>query len=146
MEYTLSIIKPDAMKRDLQNTILAMCEDAGLKVCLQKTIHLTKEQAQKFYEVHNQRPFFDELWQQMIECPVSVQVLGAENAIKRYRDLMGATNPADAAVGTIRNAHGLSVGENSVHGSDSAENAAIEIAQMFSAEELTTAGITLSKL
>lgn len=141
MQCTLSIIKPDAMKRGLQNKILKMIEDAGLKILIQKTINLTPEQAKAFYIVHKGRPFYDKLCQSMTECPVSVQVLYALDAIKKYRDLMGATNPADAAEGTIRKAHGLSIGENSVHGSDSQENAEYEIMQMFSAKELINAAV-----
>ncbi len=143
MQYTLSIIKPDAMKRNLQAAILKMIEDAGLKSLVQKTIHLTAEQAQAFYAVHKDRPFYKQLWESMIECPVSVQVLYAEDAIKKYRDLMGATNPSDASEGTIRKEHGLSIGENSVHGSDSEKNAEYEIAQMFSATELIEAALKI---
>jgi len=138
-QYTLSIIKPDAMKRGLQDTILKMITDSGLKILVQKTIHLSEEQAKKFYEIHKERPFYDELWQSMITEPVSIQVLFAEDAIKKYRDLMGATNPEQAAEGTIRKAHALSVGENSVHGSDSAENAQTEILQFFTISELLNA-------
>lgn len=136
MEYTLSIIKPDAMKRGLQDEILAMLEENGLKIVAHKVTHLTLEQARNFYIVHKARPFYDELCTSLTECPVSVQVLGADDAIVKYRALMGATNPADAAEGTIRKKYGLSIGENSVHGSDSTENAEYEIWQMFSSTEL----------
>lgn len=141
MEYTLSIIKPDAMKRNLQDPICKMFEANGLHILIHKVEQLSLEKAQAFYAVHKERPFFVELCEQMIECPVSIQVLYAPNAIKQYRDLMGATNPADAAEGTIRKAYGLSIGENSVHGSDSLANADYEIAQMFGAQELLNASM-----
>lgn len=141
MEYTLSIVKPDAMKRNLQEKILNMIEDSGLKIIAQKTVKLTMAQARNFYIVHKDRPFYDELCQSMIECPVSIQILAGKNAIKKYRDLMGATNPKDAATGTIRKKYALSIGENSVHGSDSKENAEYEITQLFSTQELAKTGI-----
>jgi|GEM_PF-403285 len=141
MEYTLSIVKPDAMKRNLQQEILNMIEDSGLKIVAQKTIKLTMAQARNFYIVHKDRPFYDELCESMIECPVSIQILEGKNAIKQYRDLMGATNPKDAATGTIRKKYAISIGENSVHGSDSKENAEYEITQLFSAQELIKSGL-----
>src|SRR5580700_1995001 len=123
LERTFSIIKPDATKRNLAGAINAMIEQAGLRIIAQRRIKMTREQAETFYAVHRERPFFGELVQFMISEPVVVQVLEGENAIARYRDLMGATDPTKAAVGTIRKLHGRSVGENSVHGSDSADTA-----------------------
>ena len=136
VERTLSIIKPDATRRNLTGKINARFEEAGLRIVAQKRIRLTKEQAEKFYEVHAERSFFDELVAFMTSGPVIVQVLEGENAVMANRDIMGATNPADAADGTIRKTHALSIGENSVHGSDSEENAAIEIAYFFKPEEI----------
>jgi nucleoside-diphosphate kinase len=136
LERTFSIIKPDATKRNLAGAINAMIEQAGLRIIAQRRIKMTREQAETFYAVHRERPFFGELVQFMISEPVVVQVLEGENAIARYRDLMGATDPAKAAVGTIRKLHGRSVGENSVHGSDSADTARQEIAQFFSGNEI----------
>lgn len=136
IERTLSIIKPDATKRNLTGKINAKFEEAGLRIVAQKRIRLTKEQAGKFYEVHKERPFYDELCEFMASGPVVVQVLEGEGAVARNREVMGATNPADAAEGTIRKEFALSVGENSVHGSDSAENAAKEIAFFFSDLEI----------
>ncbi|PPB81609.1 nucleoside diphosphate kinase [Albidovulum inexpectatum] len=136
IERTLSIIKPDATKRNLTGKINAKFEEAGLRIVAQKRIRLTKEQAGKFYEVHKERPFYDELCEFMASGPVVVQVLEGENAVAKNREVMGATNPADAAEGTIRKEFALSVGENSVHGSDSAENAAKEIAFFFSDLEI----------
>jgi len=133
---TFSIIKPDATRRNLTGAITKMLEDAGLRVVASKRIHMTKEQAEGFYAVHAERPFFGELVDFMISEPVVVQVLEGEDAVKANRDIMGATNPADAAEGTIRKSHALSIGENSVHGSDSDENAAIEIAHFFKPEEI----------
>ncbi len=133
---TFSIIKPDATRRNLTGAVTAMLEEAGLRVVASKRIHMTKEQAEVFYGVHRERPFFGELVEFMISEPVVVQVLEGEDAVTRNRDIMGATNPADAAGGTIRKVHALSIGENSVHGSDSEENAAIEIAYFFKAEEI----------
>lgn len=141
MEYTLSIIKPDAMKRSIQNDILKMISDAGLKIIAQKTIQLDMEKAQNFYIVHKDRPFYDELCASITECPVSVQILAGNDAIKKYRTLMGATNPSEAQEGTIRKAFGLSIGENSVHGSDALETAEYEIGQMFSIKELLEAQV-----
>jgi nucleoside-diphosphate kinase len=135
-ERTFSIIKPDATQRNLTGKVNAVIEEAGLRIVAQRRIHMTRAQAEKFYEVHKERPFFGELVDFMISAPVVVQVLEADNAVARYREVMGATNPAQAADGTIRKLFALSVGENSVHGSDSAENAAIEIAQFFTPEEI----------
>ncbi|MCC6001135.1 MAG: nucleoside-diphosphate kinase [Pararhodobacter sp.] len=135
-ERTLSIIKPDATRRNLTGRINAKFEDAGLRIVAQKRIHLTKAQAGQFYAVHAERPFYDELCTFMASEPVVVQVLEGENAIARNREVMGATNPADAADGTIRKDFALSVGENSVHGSDAPETAAVEIAFFFSGLEL----------
>ena len=136
VERTLSIIKPDATKRNLTGKIIAKFEEAGLRVIASKRIHLTKEQAGKFYEVHKDRPFFGELTEFMASEPVVVQVLEGESAIQKNRDVMGATNPADAAPGTIRAEFAESVGENSVHGSDAPETAKEEIAFFFSGLEL----------
>lgn len=136
IERTFSIIKPDATRRNLTGKINALIEDAGLRVVAQKRIRMTREQAETFYAVHKERPFFGELVDFMISEPVVVQVLEGENAIARYREVMGATNPASAAPGTIRKEHALSVGENSVHGSDAPETAAVEIAQFFSGNEI----------
>lgn len=133
---TFSIIKPDATNRNLTGKINAMFEDAGLRIVAQKRIHMTKAQAEKFYEVHAERPFFGELTEFMCSAPVIVQVLEGEDAVAKNREIMGATNPAEAAEGTIRKAFALSIGENSVHGSDSEENAAIEIAYFFSGTEI----------
>ncbi|MGF1445331.1 MAG: nucleoside-diphosphate kinase [Pikeienuella sp.] len=133
---TFSIIKPDATKRNLTGKINAMLEEAGLRIVAQKRILMTLEQAQKFYEVHRERPFFGELTEFMVSGPVVVQVLEGEDAVAKNREVMGATNPAEAAEGTIRKAFALSIGENSVHGSDSEENAAIEMAYFFSGTEI----------
>ncbi len=136
LEQTFSIIKPDATRRNLTGKINAKFEEAGLRIVAQKRIHMTKEQAGKFYEVHAERPFYDELCEFMSSAPVVVQVLEGENAIAKNREVMGATNPADAAPGTIRAEFAESVGENSVHGSDAPETAAVEIAYFFSGIEL----------
>ncbi|WP_170357590.1 nucleoside-diphosphate kinase [Ruegeria arenilitoris] len=136
LERTFSIIKPDATRRNLTGKINAKFEEAGLRIVAQKRIHMTKEQAGKFYEVHADRPFYDELCEFMSSAPVVVQVLEGENAIAKNREVMGATNPADAAPGTIRAEFAESVGENSVHGSDAPETAAVEIAYFFSGIEL----------
>ena len=136
VERTLSIIKPDATNRNLTGKINAKFEEAGLRIVAQKRIHLTKAQAGVFYAVHKERPFYDELCEFMASAPVVVQVLEGENAIAAYRDVMGATNPAEAAEGTIRKECATSIGENSVHGSDAAETAAVEIAQFFSGNEI----------
>jgi nucleoside-diphosphate kinase len=130
-ERTFSIIKPDATRRNITGKINAVIEDAGLRIVAQKRIHLTDAQAKTFYEVHKDRPFYGELVSQMTAEPVVVQVLEGEGAVAKYREVMGATNPKDAADGTIRKLYALSIGENSVHGSDSLDNARIEIAQFF---------------
>ncbi|MCA8882736.1 MAG: nucleoside-diphosphate kinase [Rhodobacteraceae bacterium] len=135
-ERTLSIIKPDATKRNLTGKINAKFEEAGLRIIAQKRIQLTKAQAGVFYAVHSERPFYDELCEFMASGPVVVQVLQGDNAIAKNREVMGATNPADAAQGTVRAEFAESVGENSVHGSDAAETAAVEISYFFSGLEL----------
>jgi nucleoside-diphosphate kinase len=136
IERTLSIIKPDATRRNLTGKIIAKFEDAGLRVVASKRIHLSKEQAGAFYAVHKERPFYGELVEQMSAAPVVVQVLEGEGAILKNREVMGATNPANAAEGTIRKEFALSVGENSVHGSDAPETAAQEISFFFSGIEI----------
>jgi len=136
LERTFSIIKPDATRRNLTGKINAKFEEAGLRIVAQKRIRMTKEQAGVFYAVHSERPFYDELCEFMSSAPVVVQVLEGENAISKNREVMGATNPADAAPGTIRAEFAESVGENSVHGSDAPETAAVEIAYFFSGLEL----------
>ncbi|MFL2758215.1 MAG: nucleoside-diphosphate kinase [Paracoccaceae bacterium] len=136
IERTLSIIKPDATKRNLTGKINAKFEEAGLRVIAQKRIHLSKAQAGVFYEVHAERPFYDELCDFMASEPVVVQVLEGEGAILKNREVMGATNPAEAAPGTIRAEFAESVGENSVHGSDAPETAAVEISYFFAGLEL----------
>ncbi len=135
-ERTFSIIKPDATARNLTGKVNAVIEDAGLRIVAQKRIRMTREQAETFYAVHKERPFFGELVDFMISAPVVVQVLEGENAVAKYREVMGATNPASAAEGTIRKRFARSVGENSAHGSDSVENAKMEIAQFFSGNEI----------
>jgi nucleoside-diphosphate kinase len=135
-ERTFSILKPDATARNLTGAINAMIEAAGLRIVAQKRVRITREQAEQFYGVHRERPFFGELVDFMTSGPVVVQVLEGENAIARYRDIMGATDPAKAAAGTIRKAHAKSIGENSVHGSDAAETAEKEIVQFFSGNEI----------
>ena len=136
IERTLSIIKPDATKRNLTGKINAKFEEAGLRIIAQKRIHLSKDQAGVFYEVHAERPFYDELCDFMASEPVVVQVLEGEGAILKNREVMGATNPAEAAEGTIWAEYAESVGENSVHGSDAPETAAVEIAYFFAGLEL----------
>jgi nucleoside-diphosphate kinase len=136
VERTLSILKPDATARHLTGAINAMIEQAGLRIVAQKRLRITREQAEAFYAVHRARPFFGELVDFMISGPVVVQVLEGENAIAKYRDVMGATDPAKAAAGTIRKVHALSIGENSVHGSDAPDTAANEIAQFFAGNEV----------
>jgi nucleoside-diphosphate kinase len=136
IERTFSIIKPDATRRNLTGKINAVFEDAGLRVVAQKRIHMTQTQAESFYGVHRERPFFKDLVSFMISGPVVVQVLEGENAVARNRELMGATNPANAAPGTIRKLFAESIEANSVHGSDSPENAAIEIAYFFAGSEI----------
>lgn len=136
LERTLSIIKPDATRRNLTGIINSYFEKAGLRIVAQKRVRLTRQQAEKFYEVHKARPFYGELVDFMISEPVVVQVLEGQNAVAKNREVMGATNPADAAMGTIRKDFALNVGENSVHGSDSLENAKIEIAFFFKNDEI----------
>jgi len=136
LQRTFSIIKPDATRRNLTGAVVKMLEEGGLRVVASKRIHMTKEQAEGFYAVHKERPFFGELVEFMISEPVVVQVLEGENAVLKNREIMGATNPADADAGTIRKELALSIGENSVHGSDSDENAAIEIAYFFNDDEI----------
>jgi nucleoside-diphosphate kinase len=136
VEHTFSIIKPDATERNLTGAINAVIEQAGLRIVAQKRARITREQAETFYAVHRNRPFFRELVDFMISGPVVVQVLEGENAIARYRDVMGATDPAKAAPGTIRKLYARSIGENSVHGSDASETAAKEIAQFFAGNEI----------
>jgi len=136
IERTFSIIKPDAVARNLTGAINAMIEKAGLRIVGQRRVRITRAQAEEFYAVHRARPFFGELVDFMISGPVVVQVLEGENAIAAYRDLMGATDPAKAADGTIRKAFAKSIGENSVHGSDAAETAQKEIAQFFSGNDI----------
>ncbi len=133
---TFSIIKPDATRRNLTGAVTRMLEEAGLRVVASKRIHMTRDQAEGFYAVHKERPFFGELVDFMISGPVVVQVLEGENAMQTNRDVMGATNPKDAAPGTIRAELAESIEANSVHGSDSDENAAVEIAYFFSEEEI----------
>ena len=133
---TFSIIKPDATRRNLTGAVTKMLEDAGLRVVASKRIHMTREQAEGFYAVHKERPFFGELVDFMSSGPTVVQVLEGENAIAKNREVMGATNPANAAEGTIRKVHALSIGENSVHGSDAPETAAQEIKYWFSDTEI----------
>ena len=135
-ERTFSIIKPGATKRNITGAINKMIEEAGLRIVAQKRILMTKEQAEGFYAVHKGRPFYDELTEFMSSDPVVVQVLEGENAVAKYREVMGATNPAEAAEGTIRKTHAVSLGENSVHGSDSLENAKIEVDFFFSEAEI----------
>ncbi len=135
-ERTFSIIKPDATERNLTGAINAVIEAAGLRIVAQKRIKMTADQAQTFYAVHKERPFFGELVETMTSGPVVVQVLEGENAIAKYREVMGATNPANAAEGTIRKLFARSIGENSAHGSDAPETAAIEIAQFFAGNDI----------
>jgi nucleoside-diphosphate kinase len=136
IERTFSIIKPDATKRNLTGAINALIEQSGLRIVAQRRARITREQAETFYAVHRARPFFGELVDFMISGPVVVQVLEGENAIAKYRDIMGATDPAKAAAGTIRKLHANSIGENSVHGSDAADTAANEIAQFFAGNDI----------
>jgi len=138
IERTFSIIKPDATARNLTGAINALIEKAGLRIVAQKRIRMSRGEAETFYAVHRERSFFRELVEFMTSGPVVVQVLEGENAIAKYRDIMGATNPANAADGTIRKLYAKSVGENSVHGSDAPETAEKEIAQFFSGNEIVT--------
>ncbi len=133
---TFSIIKPDATRRNLTGAVTKMLEDAGLRVVASKRIHLTREQAERFYAVHKERPFYGELCDFMTSGPVVVQVLEGEDAVKANRDIIGATNPADAVDGTIRKTYAESIEANSVHGSDSDENAASEIKFFFKDDEI----------
>jgi nucleoside-diphosphate kinase len=136
-ERTFSIIKPDATERNLTGKINAVIEDAGLRIVGQRRIRMSRAQAEAFYEVHKDRPFYGELVDFMVSAPVVVQVLEGVGAVAKYREVMGATNPAQADEGTIRRLFAVSVGENSVHGSDSADNAKIEIAQFFTESDIT---------
>ncbi|MEL6781896.1 MAG: nucleoside-diphosphate kinase, partial [Pseudomonadota bacterium] len=131
-----SIIKPDATARNLTGAVNKVIEEGGLRIVAQRRIHMTQAQAERFYDVHKERPFFGELVEFMTSGPVVVQVLEGEDAVARYREVMGATNPSEAADGTIRKLYAQSIGENSAHGSDSEENAAIEIAQFFSEADI----------
>lgn len=133
---TFSIIKPDATARNLTGAVNKVIEEGGLRIVAQRRIQMTQAQAERFYGVHSERPFFGELVEFMTSAPVVVQVLEGENAVARYRDVMGATNPAEAADGTIRKLFAKSIGENSAHGSDSDDNAALEIAQFFSEADI----------
>jgi nucleoside-diphosphate kinase len=136
IEHTFSIIKPDATRRNLTGKINAMLEDAGLRIVAQRRIHMSTAQAQAFYAVHAERPFYNDLVSFMTSGPVVVQVLEGEGAIAKNREVMGATNPAEATEGTIRKTFAENIEANSVHGSDSAENAAIEIAYFFAGTEI----------
>ncbi|MEO6012349.1 MAG: nucleoside-diphosphate kinase [Devosia sp.] len=136
LERTFSIIKPDATRRNITGKIIAKIEEAGLRVVASKRIHMTRAQAEGFYAVHKERPFYGELVEQMIAAPVVVQVLEGEQAIIKYREVMGATNPEKAAPGTIRKEYALNMGENSVHGSDAPETAAQEIKFFFTDAEI----------
>jgi nucleoside-diphosphate kinase len=136
IERTFSILKPDATKRNLTGAVNAIIEKAGLRIIAQKRVRITREQAETFYGVHRERPFFGELVEFMTSGPVVVQVLEGEGAIAKYRDVMGATDPNKAADGTIRKVHALSIGENTVHGSDAPDTAEKEIAQFFSGNEI----------
>ena len=136
VERTFSIIKPDATERNLGGAITAMIEDSGLRIIASRRTKMTQEKAAKFYDIHSDRPFFQSLCDFMCSGPIIVQVLEGENAVKKNREIMGATNPEDAEVGTIRKKHAVSLEKNSVHGSDSLENAVIEIAHFFSENEI----------
>ncbi|MCB9982571.1 MAG: nucleoside-diphosphate kinase [Rhodospirillales bacterium] len=135
-ERTFSIIKPDATRRNLTGAINAKLEAAGLRIVAQKRIHMTRQQAEGFYAVHKERPFFGELVEFMSSEPVVVQVLEGQDAVAKNREVMGATNPEEADAGTIRKDYALNIGENSVHGSDSLENAKVEIEYFFKPEEI----------
>ena len=136
MQKTFSIIKPDATKRNITGSVINLIENSGLRIVGQKRIHLTINQAKKFYEVHKDRPFYNDLIEYMTSEPVVVQVLSGDNAVSRYREVMGATNPDEAETGTIRKIHALNIQENSVHGSDSEENAKKEIDFFFNEDEI----------
>ena len=136
VERTFSMIKPDATERNLVGAISAMIEDSGLRIIASRRTRMTQEKAAEFYSVHSERPFFQSLCDFMCSGPIIVQVLEGENAVKKNREIMGATNPEDADVGTIRKKHAVSLEKNSVHGSDSLENAVIEIEHFFSENEI----------
>ena len=136
LERTFSLLKPDATKRNLTGAINALIEQAGLRIVAQKRVKISRDEAEKFYAVHRERPFFRELVDFMVSGPVVVQVLEGEHAIAKYREVMGATDPAKAETGTIRKLHARSIGENSVHGSDAPDTAVREIAQFFSENEI----------
>ena len=136
MQRTFSIIKPDATKRNITGSINKIIEENNLRIVAQKRIHLTNEQAEKFYDIHKEKPFFKDLIEYMTSEPVIVQVIEGDNAITKYREVMGATNPDNAKEGTIRKIHALNVQENSVHGSDSEENAIKEIDFFFNLNEI----------
>ncbi len=136
VERTFSILKPDATRRNLTGAINAMIEAAGLRIIAQKRLRMTRAQAETFYAVHKERPFFHELVETMTAGPVVVQVLEGEDAIRKYRDVLGATDPAKAAEGTVRKKFAVSLGENSAHGSDAPQTAGVEIAQFFSGNEI----------
>ncbi len=136
VQRTFSIIKPDATERNLTGAINKVIEEGGLRIVAQRRIHMSRAQAERFYGVHAERPFFGELVDFMTSAPVVVQVLEGDNAVARYREVMGATNPEEAADGTIRKLFAKSIGENSAHGSDSEDNAALEISQFFSESDI----------
>ena len=136
MERTFSIIKPDATKRNISGSINKIIEENDLRIIAQKRIHLSKNQAHEFYKIHKDKPFFNDLIDYMTSEPVIVQILQGENAVEKYREIMGSTNPDNAAEGTIRKLHALNIQENSVHGSDSIENAKIEISCFFNEDEI----------
>lgn len=136
LERTFSILKPDCTRRNLTGAVNALIEKAGLRIVAQKRVLMTQAQAETFYAVHKERPFFGELVEFMTSAPVVVQVLEAQDAVAKYREVMGATNPENASEGTIRKTFAVSMGENTAHGSDSVENAAIEIAQFFAGNEI----------
>ena len=136
MQRTFSIIKPDATKRNITGSINKIIEENNLRIVAQKRIHLTNEQAENFYDIHKEKPFFKDLIEYMTSGPVIVQVIEGDNAITKYREVMGATNPDNAKEGTIRKIHALNVQENSVHGSDSEENAVKEIDFFFNLSEI----------
>ncbi len=136
IERTFSILKPDVTRRNLTGAVNALIEKSGLRIVAQKRVQMTREQAETFYAVHKARPFFGELVETMIAGPVVVQVLAGEDAIKTYRDMLGATDPAKAEPGTIRKEFAVSLGENSAHGSDAPETALVEIAQWFCGNEI----------
>ena len=136
VQRTFSILKPDVSRRNMTGAVNQRIEASGLRIVAQKRVRMTRAQAEQFYGVHRERPFFGELVAMMTDAPVVVQVLEGEDAIQRYRDVMGATDPAKAAQGTIRKDFAISMGENSVHGSDAPETAVVEIAQFFSGNEI----------